>query len=74
MLEANGENEGNDLVPNIDLEGTIMTQLDEPGHIPTSGEKSYREHIQDFKHVLRGGGGSDVDPLLITISYSLNRS
>ena len=30
MLEANSEDEGNDLVPNLDLEGTFMSQLDEP--------------------------------------------
>ena len=31
MLEANSEDEGDDLVPNLDLGGTFMTQLDEPG-------------------------------------------
>ena len=40
MFEANSEDEGNDLVPNLDLDGTFMTYLDEPGHLPSSGEKS----------------------------------
>ena len=61
MLEANSKNEGNGLVPNLDLEGTFMTQLDEPGHLPPSGEKSSPKHSQDFKHVL--SGDSDDDPL-----------
>ena len=39
MLEANSEAEGDDLVSNLDLEGTFMTLLDEPGHLPSSGEK-----------------------------------
>ena len=60
MLEANSEDEGDDLVPNLDVEGTFMTQLDEPGHLPSSGEKSSPNHCQDFKHVL--SGESDVDP------------
>ena len=29
MLEANSEVERDDLVPNLELEGTFMTQLDE---------------------------------------------
>ena len=36
MLEANKEDEVDDLVPNIDLEKTFMTQLDGPGHLPSS--------------------------------------
>ena len=39
MLEENSEDKGDDLVPNLDLEGTFMTQLDEPGHLPSSGRK-----------------------------------
>ena len=38
-----------------------MTQLDEPGHLTTSGEKSSPKYIQDSKHVL--SGDSDTDPL-----------
>ena len=40
-----------------------MTQLDEPGHLPSSGEKSSPKHrpSQNFKHVL--SGDSDDDPL-----------
>ena len=45
----------------LDLGGTFMTQLDEPGHIPSSGEKSSPKHSQDFKHVL--SGDSNDDPL-----------
>ena len=60
MLEANSEDKGNDLVPNLDLEGTFMTQLDEPGYLPSSGEKSSRKYSQDSKHVL--SGDSDDDP------------
>ena len=41
MLEANIKDEGDDLVPNLDLEGTFMTQLDEPGPLPSSGEKKF---------------------------------
>ena len=48
MLEANSEDEENDLVPNLDLEGTFMTQLDKPGHLPSSGEKSSPKHSQDL--------------------------
>ena len=59
-LEANSEDEGDDLVPNLDLEETFMTQLDEPGHLPSSGEKSSSKHSQDFKHLL--SGDSDNDP------------
>ena len=59
MLEANNEDQGDDLVPNLDLAGTFMTQL--PGHLPSSGEKSSPKHSQDFKHVL--SGDSDDDPL-----------
>ena len=57
MLAANSEDEGDDLVPNLDLEGTFMTQLDEPGHLPSSGEKSSSKYrpSQNFKHVLSGG-------------------
>ena len=61
MLEANSEDEGNDLVPNLNLEGTFMTQLDEPGHLPSSGEKSSPKYSQDFKHV--PSGDSEADPL-----------
>ena len=39
MLEANSEDARDDLVPNLDLDGTFMTELDEPGHLPSSGEK-----------------------------------
>ena len=38
-LEANSEDEGDDLVPNLDLEETFMTQLDEPGHLPLQERK-----------------------------------
>ena len=51
MLEANSEDEGDDLVPNLDLEGTFMSQLDEPGHLPSSGEKNSPKLSQDSKHV-----------------------
>ena len=61
MLEANSEDKGDDLVPNLDLEGTFMTQLDEPGHLPSSGEKSSPKHSQDSKHV--SSRDSDTDPL-----------
>ena len=61
MLEANSENEGDYLVPNLDLEGTFMTQLDEPGHLPSSGEKSSPKQSQDSKHV--PSRDSDTDPL-----------
>ena len=61
MLEANSDDKGDNLVPNLDLEGTFMTQLDEPGHLPSSGEKSSPKYNQDSKHVL--SGDSDVDPL-----------
>ena len=61
MLEANSEDERNDSVPNLDLERTFMTQLDEPGHLPSSGEKSSPKHSQESKHVL--SGDSDDDPL-----------
>ena len=61
MIEANSEDEGDDLVPNLDLEGIFMTQLDEPGHLPSSGEKSSPKHGQDFKYVF--SGDNDVDPL-----------
>ena len=60
-LEANSEDEGDDLVPNLDLEGTFMTQLAEPGHLPSSGEKSFPKHSQDSKHVPYRD--SDTDPL-----------
>ena len=61
MLEANSEDEGDDLVRNLDLEGTFMTQLYEPGYLPSTGEKSSPKHSQDFEHVL--SGDSDDDPL-----------
>ena len=61
MLEANGEDEGDNLVPNLDLEGTFMTQLDEPGHLPSSGEKSSPKHSQDSKHV--PSRDNETDPL-----------
>ena len=61
VLEANSEDKGDDLVPNLDLEGTFMTELDEPGHLPSSGEKSSPKHSQDFKPMLNGD--SDTDPL-----------
>ena len=38
-----------------------MTQLDEPGHIPSSGEKSSPKQSQDSKHV--PNRDSDTDPL-----------
>ena len=38
-----------------------MTQLDEPGHLPSSGEKSSPKQSQDSEHV--HGGNSDTDPL-----------
>ena len=61
MLEADSVDEGDDLVPNLDLEGTIMTQLDEPSHLPSSGEKSSPKHSQDSRHVL--SRNSDTGPL-----------
>ncbi|XP_071824592.1 uncharacterized protein [Apostichopus japonicus] len=61
MLEANSKDKGDDLVPNLDLEGTFMTELDEPGHLLSSGEKSSPKHSQDFKPMLNGD--SDTDPL-----------
>ena len=61
MLEANSEDEGDDLVPNLDLEGTFMTWLDEPGHLPSSGERSSPKHSQGSKHLLTDD--SDTDPL-----------
>ena len=63
MLEANSEDEGDDLVPYLDLEGTFMTQLDEQGHLPSSGKKGSPKHrpSQTFKHVL--SEDSDDDPL-----------
>ena len=60
MLEANNEDEGGDLVPNLDLEGTFMTQLDEPSHLPSSV-------VQTHKHVQ--SGDSDTDPLSHHISH-----
>ena len=33
--KARLDSEGGDLVPNVDLEGSFMTQLDEPGHLPS---------------------------------------
>ena len=38
-----------------------MTQLDEPGYLPSSGEKSSPKNSQASKHVL--SGDSDDDPL-----------
>ena len=38
-----------------------MTQLDEPGHLLSLGEKSSPKHSQSSKHVL--SGNSDIDPL-----------
>ncbi|PIK50976.1 hypothetical protein BSL78_12144 [Apostichopus japonicus] len=38
-----------------------MTELDEPGHLLSSGEKSSPKHSQDFKPMLNGD--SDTDPL-----------
>ena len=61
MLEVISEDEGDDLIPNLDLEGTFMTQLDEPGHLPCSEEKSSPKHSQDSKHV--PSRDSDTDPL-----------
>ena len=37
MLEASSDSKRNDFVPNLDLEVTFMTELDEPGHFPSSG-------------------------------------
>ncbi|PIK60809.1 hypothetical protein BSL78_02290 [Apostichopus japonicus] len=39
MLEANSKDKGDDLVPNLDLEGTFMTELDEPGIFSLQGRK-----------------------------------
>ena len=61
MIKTNSEDEGDNLVPNIDLEGTFMTKLIEPGHLPSSGEKSSPKHSPDFTRVLSRDG--DVDPL-----------
>ena len=55
------DNDGDDLVPNLDLEGSLMTKLDEPGHLPSSGEKSYPKQSQDSERV--HSGESDADPL-----------
>ena len=52
MLETNSEDDGDDLFSNLDLEVTFMTQLNEPGHLPSSGEKSSPKLSQDSKHVL----------------------
>ena len=38
-----------------------MTNLDEPGHLPCSGEKSSPKQSQDSEHVY--SGDSDADPL-----------
>ena len=61
MQEANSEDEEDDLVPNLDLEGSFMTIVDEPCHVPSSGEKSSPKHSQDSKHV--PSKDSDTDPL-----------
>ena len=55
------DSEGDDLVPNLDLEGSFMTKLDEPGHLPSSGEKSSPKQGQDSEH--GQSGDSDTDPL-----------
>ena len=34
------DDNGDDLVPNLYLEGSFMTKLDDPGHLPSSGKKS----------------------------------
>ena len=49
------------MVPNLDLEGSFMTKLDEPGHLPSSGEKSFLKQSQESEHV--HSGDSDTDPL-----------
>ena len=48
------DSEVGDLVPNLGLEGTFMTKLDEPGHLPSSGEKSSPGKSQDSEHVHSG--------------------
>ena len=52
--------EGGDLVPDLDLEVSFMTKLDEPGHLPSSGEKSSPKQSQNSEHV--HSGYSDTDP------------
>ena len=58
---AHTKKEGDDLVPNLDLKGKFMTQLDEPGHLPSSGEKRSPKHSQDSKHV--PSRDSETDPI-----------
>ena len=41
------DNDGDDLVPNLDLEGSFITKLDEPGHLPSPGEKSSPKQSQN---------------------------
>ena len=54
------DNDGDDLVPNLDLEGSFKTSLDEPDHLPSSGEKSFPKQSQESEHV--HSGASDTDP------------
>ena len=49
--------EGGALVTNLDLEGSFMTTLDEPGPLPSSGEKSSPKQGQDSEHVQSGDSG-----------------
>ena len=53
-------NSGGDLVPNLGLEGSFMTKLDEPGHLNSSVEKSSPRKSQDSEHV--HSGDSDTGP------------
>ena len=56
------DSEGGDLVPNLNLEGSFMTKLDEPGHLASSGEKSSpKTESKDSEHV--HSRDSDTDPL-----------
>ena len=53
------DNDGDDLVPNLDLEGSFMTKLDEPGHLSSSEETSSPKQIQDSEHMHSEDSGTD---------------
>ena len=55
------DSEGGNLVPDLGLEGSFMTKLDEPGHFPSSGEKRSPRKSQDSEHV--HSEDSDTGPL-----------
>ena len=48
------DSEGDDFVLSLDLERLFMTKLDEPGHLPSSGETSSPKLGQDSEHVYSG--------------------